>query len=234
MRQIPISSATLTFWEDLVFLEAALLASPDTAPLAEPVSAHLNEGEALMQEELTQLRGTLQARARGVVADIGLDDAIQTSRNDVLHHVQQDRKAKAFTSLFKQSLSQLIRFSLPRQVTVVRDILKSLSLPLLPDDLTARLKQRLSDRLNVASAVLTEIEDSVMGTARLRLQLTDWKADANAVRTAVYGDLLKLAAANKRPRSWAERFFFAASSSTSSSAATQDPPSDPSPDEQTA
>jgi hypothetical protein len=226
MRQITISSATLTFWEDLVFLEAALLASPDTAPLAEPISAHLNEGEALMQEERTQLRGTLQARARGVIADSGLDDAIQGSHNDVLHHVQQDRKAKAFTSLFKKPLSHLIRFTLPRQVLIGQDLMKSLTLPLLPEDLRARLRALLDDRLKVASAVLTEIEDAEMSGARLRLKLADWKADANTVRTAVYGDLLKLASANKRHRSWAERFFLPSTSSSAPAAAAQDTPDD--------
>ncbi len=196
-----------SYWEDLIYLEAALLADPQTQDLAAVITEVLDDGTKLMDYELKATRLRLQAKAKGAVADGGLDDGLGDAHNDTLHHAGQDRKHVAYKTLFQDRLSKLVRYALSRQIEVVEGIVKKLSFNVLPEELTKRHTQALSDLLAKARTALEAIENTELDTARLRLKIDAWKQDANAARNAVHGELSTLAANTKRPRSWADRFF---------------------------
>jgi hypothetical protein len=207
MRQLPKTSSLRTYWEDLIYLEAALLADPQTQDFAAPITAILDEGTALMDHDLKVTRLRLQAKAKGAVADGGLDDGLSATHNDVLHHAGQDRKHVAYKTLFQDRLSKLVRYALNRQLDIVEGIVKKLSLNVLPEELTKRHTQALSGLIAKGRAALDAIENTELDAARLRLKIDAWKQDANAARNAVHGELSTLAANTKRPRTWADRFF---------------------------
>ena len=56
MRTIAISSSILGFWQDLVFLEAALLTDPETKGLATLIPPVLDELPAILQRDLDTRR----------------------------------------------------------------------------------------------------------------------------------------------------------------------------------
>ncbi len=71
MQIISTQRALLVFWDDLVFLEAAVLADERTAALAPAVTEHLEGFEAVFQGDLMSRRARLQSRARKKIADGG-------------------------------------------------------------------------------------------------------------------------------------------------------------------
>ena len=76
MKTLPTAHSPLTFWESLVSLEASLLARPDTAALAKPVTELLERFPQVLQGHLDGRRAIIQAHPRVAIADLDLDTAI--------------------------------------------------------------------------------------------------------------------------------------------------------------
>src|SRR5262249_40460248 len=141
MRSIPTSSSVLRFWQDLVFLEAALLADDETKPLASVITPVLDEFPAILQKDLDTRRGIIQANARAFVADTRIDDAIRGLFSAVLALVQQNRKRQEFTTLFPTHIGDVVRHALRKQLDVAKELADKLALKIFPDALrTAQTK----------------------------------------------------------------------------------------------
>jgi hypothetical protein len=77
MRVIPLNRSILVFWEQLVFLEAALLAQEDTKDIAAIITPVLDEFPATLKLDLDTRRTVIQTSARAFVADAALDEGLR-------------------------------------------------------------------------------------------------------------------------------------------------------------
>lgn len=207
MRAISISSSILRFWQDLVFLEAALLADDETKHLASVITPVLDEFPAILQRDLDTRRSVIQASARAFVADTRIDNVIRSLFSAVLALVQQNRKAQQFTTLFPTHIGDIVRHALRKQVDVAKDLTDKLSLKIFPDDLRSAQTKLLNAVIKRGKAVLEEVRKAGMARVEGRIDIGTWKDEANAARLTVYGQLLAIAAKSGRGKAWAEGFF---------------------------
>ena len=208
MRALPTSRSLLHFWEQAVFLEAALLADPETKHLAPPVTETLDDFSALLQKDLTARRVLVQAYAHGSVADADLDTGIRRVFSSTLHLTGQDRKRTEFTSLFGSSIAAIVRHALRKQLEVTKDLLRRLStLSVFPDSFKNDATAILSPLVAAGDAAVEEQKQAEVARIATRLDVTAWKEEVNALRLSVYAQLLSIASKTGRKRSWAEAFF---------------------------
>jgi len=207
MRAIPLTCSILLFWEDLVFLESALLANPETEPLAAPVTETLDGFQAISKLDLESRRAILQSQARGVVADDFLDGAIRRVFASTLFRVQQDRSNPQFKTLFATHIGDVVRHALKRQLEVARAILEKLGLSLYDDAFRDEQKATLEPHVTHGEAVVEAQRKAEIARTDARIEIRAWKEDANAVRLSVYGELVRMAGKTKRKKDWAETFF---------------------------
>jgi hypothetical protein len=207
MRTIPISRSILIFWEDLIFLEAALLADDDTRVLAAPVTKLIDEFMSTLQNELTTRRALIQSSARTSVADAQIDFGIRNLFSDTLHLVKQNRKRPEFTTLFSTHIGAVVRHALKRQVEVARDLLDKLQLPQYSEEFRSAQTQALQPLITRGTEVLEQQRQTELARVGGRIDVRTWKEDVNAVRLSIYASLLELAAKNGRGKPWAEVFF---------------------------
>jgi len=207
MRAIALSRSILIFWEDLVFLEAALLADEETKTLAAPVTALLEEFSGVLKTDLDTRRGVLQAFARAGVADTLLDGGIRKVFSAALYLVSQDRKRSEFTTLFSTHIGDVVRHALKRQLEVAEEIAGKLGLPLYSDSFRAEQREILAPLVDKGKAVLADQHKAELSRMEGRIAIRTWKQDANAVRLSVQGQLTTLAAKTHRNRAWVDTFF---------------------------
>lgn len=207
MRVIPQTRSILTFWEELTFLEAALLADEETAALAAPVTAAIDEFTPSLQRELDTRRSLIQSNARTSVADARLDLGIRGLFSATLHLVGQNRKLPAFTTLFSTNIGVVVRHALGRQVEIARAMLDRLTLPHYTPEFRAAQTAALEPLVARGAAVLEEQRVAELARTAGRIEVRAWKDEVNAVRTSVYASLLTLATQTGRSKAWAESFF---------------------------
>lgn len=210
MYTIQLHRSLLVFWEDLVFLESALLASTLTRHLADPVTEHLALFDTIFAGDLATRRELIRVSARSSVADFDLDEGVRDLQSGLLHEVRQDRKDRRYTTLFKQGLSHVIRHALANQVNELERLVKQLALPIYTDAFRERWTTRFHVLIAYGREVLDQREAAETGRMHNRLKIDDWKNEANAIRLSVYAELLAIAARERKPKSWARTFFPAA------------------------
>jgi hypothetical protein len=207
MQTLSKGSSAQVYWEDLVFLEAALLASPDTAALAGAVTEVLAEYEGLQARKLAVRRAQLQARARASVADAMLDGGLRSLRNAALFLVQHRRDDPAYRALFKGTLEDEIKHALRRQVEVAQQKVDALSLQLFDEAFRQANRPGLMALVEQGRAVLQSGREASFAAADHKLTEDAWKEEVAAVRQAVYGQLMTLGAQKGLGKKWAEAFF---------------------------
>ncbi len=207
MRTIRSSSSVLVFWQDLVFLEAALLAEEDTKPLAAVVTPVLEEFPAVLKVDLDTRRGVIQASARAFIADASVDSAIRRLFSAVLALVEQDRQRQQFLTLFPTHIGDIVRHALRKQLDVAKDLVAKLGLTLYTADFSAPQTKALNAAIKRGAAALDDVGKAELARAQGRIDIRTWKDEANAARLTVYGQLLALSAKTGRGKAWAEGFF---------------------------
>lgn len=207
MRAIPPSRSVLVFWEDLVFLEAALLADEETRALAAPVTPVIDAFMPALQRDLDTRRVQIQSSARSSVADARIDRGIRGLFSATLHLVGQNRKHPAFTNLFSTNIGDVVRHALGRQVEIARDLLDKLTLSHYSEEFRASQTTALQPLVARGAEVLEERRQAELARATGRIDVRAWKDEANAVRLSVYASLLTLAAQTGRGKPWAATFF---------------------------
>jgi len=224
MRQVPISAGLLIFWQNAVFLEAALLAHPDTKQLAPPVTKVLDEFPTIFGIDLNTRRGVLQGRARGVMADSFIDEALRGVFAATLFLVKQNRSAVEFTTLFASHIGDIIKYALKRQIEVAKVVAEKLGMniysPSFRDEQTAALEPHITH----GETVVDEQRKAAIARAETRLEIQAWKQNVNSLCTGVEGDLLKIASQTKRGKDWVASFFLRASSASVDEEESADPP----------
>lgn len=207
MRSIRTAFSVLSFWQDLVFVEAALLAEDETKPLAALITPVLDEFPTILQRDLDTKRGVIQASARAFVADANVDLTIRRFFSAVLSLVEQDRSRQEFTTLFPSHIGEMVRHALRKQLEVAKDLAAKLALKIYPEDLRTSQTKALNSAVKRGNAVIDEIAKAEFGRVEGRIDIRTWKDEVNAARLTVYGQLLGIAAKNGRGKAWAEGFF---------------------------
>lgn len=207
MRTLSASSSVLVYWQNLVFLEAALLADPETKDLAALVTPVLNQFQTVLQIDLDTRRAIVQASARAFVADADIDDRIRRLHSGMLNYVGQNRKDPAFTTLFSTNISDVVRHALKKQIEVAVELTDKLAIKIYPDDLRTTHTKAITTSVKRGKVVLDEVRKAENARTEGRLDIRTWKEEINALRLAVYGQLLALSAKSGRGKPWAEGFF---------------------------
>ncbi len=226
MRVIPPSRSILAFWEDLTFLEAALLADEETSALAGPVTAAVEEFMPALQRELGTRRSLIQSSARSSVGDARLDLGIRGLFSATLHLVGQNRKMPAFSALFSTHIGEVVRHALGRQVEIARDLLGKLSLSHYTPEFRAAQAAVLEPLIARGAAVLEEQRQAELARTSGRIDVRAWKDEANAVRLSIYASLLGIVAQTGRNKAWAEAFFLSKGTAPSDGAGEAEPVDD--------
>lgn len=214
MRAIRSDSSVLLFWQDLVFLEAALLADAETKALAAVITPVLEEFPEVLKLDLDSRRGIIQASARAYVADAAVDQTIRRLFSAVLGVVEQNRDRQEFTTLFPTHIGDVVRHALRKQVEVAQELVHKLALKIYDDSLRDPHTKTLHAAIKRGKAVLEEVTQAEMGRAAARIDIRTWKDEANGARLTVYGQLLAMSVKNSRGKTWAEGFFPRGSSSS--------------------
>jgi hypothetical protein len=207
MRALPLDRSQVTFWDDLVFLEAALLAGPGTALLAARVGEHLERHDVVAAAYKAGRRALLQASARARMADEALDDELRTLHSAALHATRQDHTAPAYVTLFPDGLSWLLRHGLEQQVALAAGIVDRLGLRLYDEAFRAAHVPALEAAIAAGREALEARRRAETRRESARLEVQAWKEEANALRLGVFSELLAVAARERRGRAWAEAFF---------------------------
>lgn len=227
MRQLSLKSSILVFWEDLVFLEAALSADDATKDLATLLAPVLDEFPQVLQLDLDTRRTVLRASARAYVADASIDDGVRGLFSAVLALVGQDRKRPEFTTLFPSHIGDVVRHALKRQVEVTVALVEKLTLKLFPADLQSAQTSALNPLVAHGKVVLEEVRKAALTRVEGRIDIQEWKAEANAARLNAYAQLLALAAKTGRKKAWAEGFFRAAAAGIEDEGSAEDDAPEP-------
>jgi hypothetical protein len=223
MRVLNKKASAETYWDDLVFLEAALLATPETSALAEPITALIDEGEALFQRRRQVRRGQLQSGARASIAHSLLDLGVRRLHNAALFLAQQDRSRPEFRALFRGTLQDEIRHGLRKQLEQADEMIGRLSNRLLPETFQAEHRDNLQGLKERARGAFEAARAASSLEADLRFDEDQWKDEANAARQTTYGALLQLGATQGQAKEWARAFFEPNSSSSRGKAAGGEP-----------
>ena len=207
MRNLDTRRSLQTFWDDVVYTEAALLADDETAALAAALTEHLADHERVAKIDRDSRRATLQAGARANVADGGVDEGIRDLHNDTLHDVQQDRSERRYATLFPQPLNRMIRHALARQLEGATEIVERLGLSLFTEAFRDRHRGSLGALIERGRAALASRRTAALQRTEARLEIQAWKEETNALRLGIYSQLLSIAAQQRHNRRWAEQFF---------------------------
>ncbi len=208
MYMLGDGSSLAVYWEDLAFVEASLLAVPETVGLALAVTAHLAELEGIEVRDKASMRALVQARARASVTDVVLDDGVRDVQSDLLNLVRQDRKDRRYEAVFKKGLTTTIRTTaLSKQIVEVDRIVGVLELPIYEDDFRDKQVGILEPLLVRGREALLASEKAEKGRVVNRIQIDDWKHEANVVRMDVYGQLVVIAAKEGKSKKWVRAFF---------------------------
>lgn len=207
MRAIPAESSILVYWGVLVYVEAALLAEDATKDLATPITAILDDFSKILQLDLDTQRAQIRASARSVVADGRIDAAIRGLFSAVLHLVGQDRKRQELRTLFPTTISDAVRFALRKQIDVATDLVEKLAFKYYPDDLREAHTKVLNGSIKHGRSVVKEIVDAETARGHARIDIKEWKTEANKTLRSVYGQLVDLGAQRGQGSKWPDMFF---------------------------
>ncbi|MFO0588581.1 MAG: hypothetical protein U0441_13615 [Polyangiaceae bacterium] len=207
MRAIAPESSVLVYWGVLVYVEAALLADDAAKELASPVTETLDGFPKILQLDLDSQRAQIRASARSVVADGKLDGVIRGLYSAVLHLVAQDRKRPELKTLFPTTIGDAVRFALRKQLDVAGALVEKLSFKYYPDDLREAHTKELNKAMKHGRSVVQELTDAETARGHARIDIKEWKTEANKTLRSVYGQLVDLGAQKGQPPKWADMFF---------------------------
>jgi hypothetical protein len=212
MKLLPLSGSLETFSDDLIYLEAALAANALTIDYARLVQTKLESWDPISRTSRDANREITRTNAVLAVRNAQLDETTRQLGGAVLVDANQDRKSTLFRRFFPVAPSELIRWGFQEQLNQTKNVILP-ELAKLPASSKARAFLEPLTTLATAGAEALQRRLEVWGAkSSVRLDVEEWKRGANALRTTVYAELLKLGAANGYTRAWADSFFRTGSS----------------------
>jgi hypothetical protein len=203
MRKIPLSYGLVTYLDDLEYTEAGLAADPDASSLAEPFKEAIEEWETFFKKERSARREVTRAEAVVAVRNERLD-VLTTRFAAAARGLAVEMVGKLFGDT---TPGQFVRKGLRAQCEKTRDVI----LPELGKLDEAHGLKPFAAQLDAGvGGALSALDGraKAKGSRQVVANDTDeWKEGVNALRTTTYAELLKIATANKYPKSWVESFF---------------------------
>lgn len=225
IREIPLDTSMDSLWEECVYTLVRLRARAITRELAAPFDELLGRIQTTETTQRAHWQAESAADAAVEVADEDLDEVT----DDVIAEVRHaDRKAESDARenqyLGTLTLRGLTRLGLASQMARMRTWVTSLESE--PEDSLKKLAKRLVKVFTAGGAAIDQrVEAASARAAHRAREITSLVADVNATRRDTYGALVRIAAKNKRPKDWPERFFL--HSSKSVTAVDPTPPAPP-------
>jgi hypothetical protein len=207
MHAIPITSSLLTFLEALEYTEAALLADEETHDLAKPITHEIADWTKVSTAERAARREVIRAEAVVAVRNAQLDTKTLAFGSQVVASGGGDRKGSFFRRFFSSTPSEFVRQPLRKQA---EQTLNTLVLEAGKLDKEHPLHKLAPPIKKIAQAALTALDHRTTVKAARASSAHDtdeWKEGANTLLLSTYAELLKLAAENGHPKSWAAAFF---------------------------
>lgn len=210
-----------SYWEELVYTEARLLAAGHTSE-ATAVGKRIKTLDALSAGQKAHWRREIVAQAHVDAVDDDLDDRVEGVAREIVY-LDKGKKTSRFRQYFKGAVSAIVRLGLESQLGVVRPFVAMLAKepekPLKDHGkalagIVKRGDQAVEERVNAAT-------ERAAHRAREIVAFVD---DLNAARITLHAELTIYATKKGLPRDYADRFFRRAS--RTAKAAT---PSDPEP-----
>ncbi|MEO7327772.1 MAG: hypothetical protein ABI193_04295 [Minicystis sp.] len=195
-----------TIFEELVATEAALLADPDAADLAPPISAKIEEWETTTYKMRNVSRAETASKAVAVLRDAELDDTVIDFGDELLRAVDKDRDAPRFKRYFKQSPSRFVKIARLVEATTVESWIPSIQKE--PEPELVAFAAPLEQQSKASLDALAQFAAAAGERASTRVLLWDsFVKSVDAARDLLYADLVKVGQKKKRGRDWPDRFF---------------------------
>ncbi|MBI2372797.1 MAG: hypothetical protein HYV07_02240 [Deltaproteobacteria bacterium] len=230
MKVLPDSWGLEVFKDDLVYLEAALLASEATQDLAPAVAAAIEDLSVVEAKWPAVRRVSVQAAARVARADSDLDETLRDAHSALLAEVRQDRSHPAFRAVYDSPISDIVRHALPKQVVVARSIADKLGLSVVPEPVRTKHVPPIRAAIARGEDALERRREADVARMQLRVDERAVRDETNAVRTSIYSALLLRAPSAKTSKAWADGFFARHTRSPSVEDVTDEPTPAPAPE----
>jgi hypothetical protein len=212
MKLLPLSGSLEIYADELTFTDAALSANPLTVDLAGAVRTKIESWDPMFKASRDSTREITRSNAVVAVRNAQIDETTRLMGGALLVDANQDRKSTLFRRIFPVAPSELIRWGFLEQLNQTRNVILP-ELTKLPATAKARAFLEPLTALATAGTEALQRRLEVWGAkSSVRLDVEEWKRGANALRTTVYAELLKLGAANGYTRAWADSFFRTGSS----------------------
>lgn len=197
MQRIASTSALSVYYDDILYLESALLAAAEEnvalTPLAQRASKSKAEIKALQQKETDAHEAVIQKRARSKFFDGNLDAEILRSGMTMEQAVNRDYSNPEYKLLFgKYSASDMVRLGVTRENQEVRQLLaRAQSLPE-GHPFRERHTQKITERLERSEKADQEYKQAQADEKQFYATAALAKSKINKERREIYVDLQKL------------------------------------------
>ncbi len=207
MKVVEQSKSLESFWEELIYLEARLMADAKARHLAPRVVAHLATYDEILGVEKNVRREEVTSRARSKTVEDEIEGSFRELSVAALYDVKNDKKDRRYENLIHMNVTSFGRLSLAAQQAECHRMKSALKLTIY-DDAFRDAQNELLDR------ILLHIDFELEAQARVneqraqsRVEIADWKDATNRVRMVIYGELITIAA--DKNSVWARSFFLA-------------------------
>lgn len=193
-----------SYWEELVYTEARLLAAGHTSH-ATAIAKRIKALDALQAAQKGHWRREIVAQAHVDAVDDDLDDRVEGVARE-LTYLDKGRKTSRFRQYFKGTVSAIVRLGLESQLGVVRPFVAMLAKE--PEKALKDHGKALSGIVKNGDKAVEERASAATDRAAHRArQILSFVDDLNAARLTLHAELTIHAAKEKLPRDYADRFF---------------------------
>lgn len=207
MRQIRLSAPLLDFLDELNFTKIMLSIHEETQPLTAAFGQLIDEWQEIFTKYQNSRLEALSAEARFLKANRELDFVTQKFAAQLLVEAGNNRKNPLFLRFFPTAPSTLTHGPYRQQCETTRDRLIPEIAKLAPVSPLKPYEAQLSQLVQTMLEALDNRTTQKTLQSLRALEIEQWKEGVNRVRTAVYGELLKIAMDQGEDRAWVESFF---------------------------
>ncbi|MCP4603798.1 MAG: hypothetical protein GY847_25320 [Proteobacteria bacterium] len=195
------------FYNELVYTEAALNASPYTAHLAGTCSELIDEWYDFAKKERVANQNVIRATAVLRVKDHVLDLAVREFAGVLLVQVNQNRDSTLYRRFFAIPPSKVIQQSVARQIETVESFFVPAIENLEEGHALKPYKDMMTQAASEADRASAMKVSAKASRKSMSLDMEEWKGKVNTLRMTTLGELLKIAGEQEYPRTWANRFY---------------------------
>ena len=208
MKTLLLSSSMPTFKEELIHTQARINAefTPDHE-FSRLVAEYLESWPVMFQKEMAARDAVTMNQALVEAGNDNIDDETLTFGNRLFSSAGRDRDSLFFKRFMPVAPYVLNGWNLRRQASFILDVIIAELLKLADNHELRSCIEPLQTKATAALAALDARDSARAQLALVNNEVDEWKESVNRMRASLHAELLKYAAANGKPREWAERFF---------------------------